>query len=405
MGRRTATCEDPRSRMRAKPNSGCTGCGHQDHADVNAAKNILERTLQVATQTLDVLGENGHLTLRGAKALNWRAQPLRRNAPGCLGSCQCVVGCPTGAKQSVQLSVLPDACTAGARIITDAHVQHILTDPDRPGGPRAAGIAARRPDHTTFEILAPLVVAAAGALQTPPLLRRSGLGRHPRLGRNLAIHPATSVAGRFPAPVARGAAVLQSAGVEELHSDGILIEATAPPPGMSSFIPPGVGRELRTELENAAHLATLGAMIADRPGGLVLGSRHTLVRYTLGRRDGHRLMRAVKAMGELLLAAGAEEVLTGIAAAPRARTAAELADLLQNITPRQLHLSAFHPTGTAAMGADPQTAPVDPHGRLRGVQGVLVADASVLPSCPEVNPQLTIMATALAITEAATAST
>lgn len=160
-----------------------------------------ERTLGVATQPLDVLGNNGLLTLAGAERLGWRAAPLRRNAPGCQGSCQCVVGCPNGAKQSVQLSVLPDACAAGARIVTGARVRRILVDADRPGGPRAAGVSIQRPDGGDLEILSPLVVVAAGALQSPPLLRRSGLGTHPRLGRNLSVHPATSVAGRFAEPV------------------------------------------------------------------------------------------------------------------------------------------------------------------------------------------------------------
>ncbi|MFD6556317.1 GMC family oxidoreductase N-terminal domain-containing protein, partial [Streptomyces sp. NPDC058398] len=50
-----------------------------------------ERTLRVAPQPLDVLGNNGLLTLTGAGRLGWRAAPLRRNAPGCKGSCQCVV--------------------------------------------------------------------------------------------------------------------------------------------------------------------------------------------------------------------------------------------------------------------------------------------------------------------------
>ncbi|MFF3763824.1 GMC family oxidoreductase N-terminal domain-containing protein [Streptomyces sp. NPDC001922] len=368
-----------------------------------ARLDAVERTLRVATQPLDVLGGNGRTALRGAERLGWAAGPLRRNAPGCRGSCQCVVGCPTGAKQSVQLSVLPDACAAGARIVTSATVQRVLTDPDRPGGPRAAGVAARRPDGTRFEILGPLVVVAAGALQTPPLLRRSGLGGHPELGRNLAVHPAASVAGRFPEPVTAWQGVLQSVGVEELHHDGILIEATAGPPGMGSFVLPGVGRALRRELEGTGSLATLGAMIADRPSGRVLGRRRGLVRYDLDPGDGARLLRAVDAMGELLFAAGAEEVLTGIPAAPRARSREHLAELLRGVTARQLHLSAFHPTGTVALGADPETAPADPQGWLRGVRGVLIADGSALPSCPEVNPQLTIMATALALTEAAAA--
>ncbi|MER7676036.1 GMC family oxidoreductase [Streptomyces sp. NPDC096934] len=359
----------------------------------------VERTLRVATQPLDVLGNNGLLALAGAERLGWRAGPLRRNAPGCKGSCQCVVGCPTGAKQSVQLSVLPDACAAGARIVTGARVRRVLLDADGPGAPRAAGVRARRPDGSELEILSPLVVTAAGALGTPPLLRRSGLGGHPRLGRNLSVHPATSVAGRFAEPVTAWRGVLQSAGIEELHDQGILMEATASPPGMGSFVLPGLGRELRRELEDAERLATLGAMIADRPSGRVRGRDRTLVRYDLDPRDGTRLMTAVRAMGRVLLAAGAEEVLTGIPAAPRAGSMAELDELLTRVSARDLHLSAFHPTGTAAAGGDPQRAPVDPEGRLRGVRGVLVVDGSVLPGCPEVNPQLSIMAVALAIAE------
>lgn len=363
----------------------------------------VERTLRVAAQPLDVLGGNGRIALAGARTLGWRAAPLRRNAPGCKGSCQCVVGCPTGAKQSVQLSVLPDACAAGARIVTGARVERVLVDADRPGGPRAAGVRVRR-DGGGIEILAPLVVVAAGALESPPLLRRSGLGRHPRLGRNLSVHPATSVAGRFAEPVTAWEGVLQSVGVEEHHHTGVLIEATATPPGMGSFVLPGLGAELRGELEGAHRLATLGAMIADRPSGRVLGRDRTLLRYDLDRRDAGRLIRAVRAMGELLFAAGAEEVLTGITATPRVRSLAQLDGVLAGTGARQLHLSAYHPTGTVAAGADPERFPADAKGRLRGVHGVLVADASVLPGCPEVNPQLTVMAAALAITEACPAS-
>ncbi|SED72461.1 GMC family oxidoreductase [Streptomyces sp. PAN_FS17] len=356
-----------------------------------------ERTLRVARQPLDVLGNNGRLALAGAKELGWAAAPLRRNAPGCRGSCQCVVGCPTGAKQSVQLSVLPDACAAGAAIVTGARVLRILTDRDRPGGARAAGVVVSRPDGSRLEILSPLVVVAAGALQAPQLLRRSGLGGHPGIGRNLSVHPAISVAGRFSSPVTGWQGVLQSVGVEERHADGILIEATAAPPGMSSFVLPGVGRELRREIDGTERLATLGAMIADRPSGRVLGRTRTLLRYDLAPHDAGRLLRAQRAMGRLLFAAGAEEVLTGVPHAPRARTMDELDSLLDAVTVRQLHVSAFHPTGSVAAGADPERSPADAEGRLRGVHGVLIADGSVLPSCPEVNPQLSIMAAALGV--------
>ncbi|WP_282961352.1 GMC family oxidoreductase [Streptomyces virginiae] len=358
----------------------------------------VERALRVAPASLDVLGRNGLIALTGARRLGWKAAPLRRNAKGCLGACQCVVGCPSGAKQSVQLSVLPDACSAGARIVTGAFAWQIMIDRDRPGGPRAAGVRVRRPDGSVLEILSSLVVVAAGALHTPLLLRRSGLGGHPRIGHNLSVHPAVSMAGRFSEEVTSWKGVLQSVGIEEFHQKGVLLEATAGPPGMSSFVFPGVGADLRRELEQSDHLATLGAMIADRPSGRVMGSRRAFVRYSLDDQSTQRLVSAMRAIGQVLFAAGADEVLTGIPTVPRVRNQKELEDSLSSLNMRDLHLSAFHPTGTVAAGSDPQRSPVDHSGRLRGVGRVLVADASVLPSCPQVNPQLSIMASALAIT-------
>ncbi|NJC73552.1 FAD-binding protein [Planosporangium thailandense] len=359
-----------------------------DPAHFDRLLDEVEALLAVAPQPTDVLGRNGALALAGARRLGWRAAPLRRNAPGCAGSCQCAVGCPRNAKNGVHLNALPQACAAGAVIVTGARVRRLLVT-----GGRAAGV--RFGEH---EILAPLVVVAAGAVETPRLLRRSGLGGHPQLGRNLAVHPAVSVAGRFAEPVVSWSGVLQSVGIEELHDDGVLIEATAGPPGLVSFVPPGYGRTLRAQLDGADRLATLGAMVADVPGGRV-GAR--TVRYRLAPTDADRLREAIVAMGRVLLAAGADEVLTGIEARPYARTADELAAAAASAAPADLHLAAFHPGGTARMGADPARAPVDPAGRLRGVHGVLVVDASALPTCPEVNPQLSIMALALAVSRAA----
>jgi choline dehydrogenase-like flavoprotein len=318
---------------------------------------------------------------------------LARNAPGCGGCCQCAIGCPRNAKFGVHLNALPQACAAGARIVSEARVQRVLH-----GAGRATGVCGRRPDGSTFEILAPRVIVAAGATETPPLLRRSGLGRHPHLGRNLSVHPAISTAGTFEERVDATSGVLQSAGIDEFHeSEGILLEATSTPPGMGSMVLPGMGRALADQLGSAVHLATMGAMIADEPSGRVVGARRSLLFYQLARADGGRLVRAIGHAGRLLFAAGATEVLTGIAGHERVRTPEELDDALTYADVRRLHVAAFHPTGTARMGADAQTCPVDEHGQLRGVAGLWVTDAAVVPSCPEVNPQVTIMALAQAI--------
>lgn len=355
----------------------------------------VEATLGVAPVDRSVMGNNGRLALAGAEALGWDSAPLLRNAPGCVGSCQCAIGCPRNAKSGVHLNALPQACAAGAEIVSEARVERI----DHEEG-RAVGVLARRRDHSTIEIRAPRVVIAAGAIETPLLARRSGLGTHPQLGHNLAVHPAVSVSGRFEEPVVAWRGVMQSVGVEEFHeSDGILMEASSTPPGMGSALLPGYGRGLRIELADADHLASIGALIADSPAGRVHGRRRPLVEYRMTRPDGRRLVRAIGILGRVLFAAGATEVLTGIPGNERVGHVDELAAALRGADHRHLHVAAFHPTGTARAGADPERSPVDGDGKLRGIEGVWVVDASAIPGSPSVNPQVSIMALSLAIAD------
>jgi choline dehydrogenase-like flavoprotein len=355
-----------------------------------------EATIGVAPASMEVLGRNGELALEGAAALDWQSAPLRRNATGCRGACQCAIGCPNNAKGGVHLNALPQACEAGARIVSGLRVQRVLSE-----NGHAIGVLAHRADGVEARISAPLVVVAAGAIPTPPLLRRSGLGRHPRLGRNLSIHPATGITASFEEEVIPWRGVMQSVGIEELHEEeGVLLEATSNPPGMGAISAPGYGTHLMGRLNRAANTATLGAMIADEPSGRVFGSRYPVISYRLAKADLRRLRIAIEAMGKVMLAAGAAEVELG-GGAPRVRSEAELPSAIERLDVRRLRLAGFHPSGTAAAGSDPARHPVDPEGRLRGIDGVWVADGSVLPSCPGVNPQVSIMAIAAGVGEAA----
>jgi choline dehydrogenase-like flavoprotein len=386
-----------------QPPAAVVAAWHRQHGLALAEPELLgprlaevEATIGVAPAPMEVLGRNGELALEGATALDWQSAPLRRNAPGCRGACQCAIGCPNNAKGGVHLNALPQACEAGARIATGLHVLSVLSE-----GGRATGVAARRGDGSEVRISAPLVVVAGGAIPTPPLLRRSGLGGHPRLGRNLSIHPATGITASFEEEVVPWSGVMQSVGIEELHErEGVLLEATGSPPGMGAISAPGYGTHLLRRLDRAANTATLGAMIADEPSGRVFGSRAPIVSYRLAKRDERRLAVAVEAMAQVMLAAGAKEVeLAG--GVPPVRSEAELASAMPGLDVRRLRLAGFHPTGSAAAGSDPARHPVDPEGRLRGVNGVWVADGSVLPSCPGVNPQVSIMAIAAGVGEAA----
>ena len=137
----------------------------------------VEEMLQVAPVPDAVMGRNGRLALLGAARLGWSSHPLRRNAPGCGGCCQCAIGCPRNAKFGVHLNALPDACAAGAVIVAGARVERVLH-----GGGRATGVRARRPDGSSLEILADHVVVEHGGpsgAQRRRLVRGDG-GRHQR---------------------------------------------------------------------------------------------------------------------------------------------------------------------------------------------------------------------------------
>jgi len=63
-------------------------------------------------------------------------------------------------------------------------------------------------------------------------------------------------------------------------------------------------------------------------------------------------------------------------------------DLLDGYLRREVR-GIFHPTGTCAIGAV-----VDPRGAVLGVEGLLVADASVMPTIPRANTNLSTIAVA-----------
>lgn len=77
--------------------------------------------------------------------------------------------------------------------------------------------------------------------------------------------------------------------------------------------------------------------------------------------------------------------MTELSPGPQVRTRAELRDWVRSNTG-----SYYHFTSSCAMGTDPM-AVVDPRLRVRGVEGLRVADASVMPSIVSANPHTTVL--------------
>jgi len=193
----------------------------------------VELALSVSEVTPELAGRNAAVARRGAEKLGWSHGYLRRNAKGCVGSGVCAFGCPTSAKQHTGITYIPRAREAGARVVTGTDVSRIEV-----AGGRARGVVASDGNGGgELRVDAPLVIVAAGTVNTPLLLARSGLGAGSgQLGANLSLHPATAVVADMDELVDMAVGVPQSFYVDEFAADGIMFEGIAGPPAYAAIV-------------------------------------------------------------------------------------------------------------------------------------------------------------------------
>lgn len=373
------------------------GISGLDAATMDPVFDRVEAAISVRPAPWDLIGANGLLVHRGATRLGLTGGPIPRNITDCHGCGQCTFGCPSDAKQAMHLSYLPRAERAGARLYTGVRADRITARNGSAPSVEATVLDANDRPAGTARFRADAIVVAAGSILTPLLLGRSGLGRRSRwLGRNLHIHPATTVVGTMDHDVQSWRGTLQSYYIDAgWESHDVMLEATNPPPAIGVGALPGFGLPLMERAADYRRLALLGLLVSDTASGRVRrgpgGS--PLVTYRMNEHDLRNVLWGMALAAEVLLAAGASEVWTGLPGADRIASRGDLDRVREGrFRPEHLKLSAYHPMGTARMGADPSTSVCDPWGRVHGAPGVWVLDGSLFPTCLGVNPQESIMA-------------
>jgi choline dehydrogenase len=298
---------------------------------------------------------------------------------------------------------------ANLRVVTDALAEKIVFD-----GRRAAGVAFRRDGELRTVRAKREVVLSGGAVNSPQLLMLSGIGAQPHLadfgipvvqhlpgvGQSLQDHYSAPVKLKCRMPITVND-VMQSSlrklkvGIEYyLFRSGPLAMATSPA---------ALFARTRTELASPDVKCSVSPFSADRPqDGLHPWSGFTTIVYQLRpesrgeiklkspqpsappavhpnylatETDQRTIVDGLKLLRRLLASPQLErfvesEMLPG----PAIATDAQLLDFA-----RRHGGTVFHPTSTCKMGID-QTAVVDPELRVRGIEGLRIADASVMPT-------------------------
>ena len=369
-------------------------------ASLQDAYDDVERMLEVQEVPASMRSHGTRRLVAGAESLGIRMKPIRRNIRACQGNSQCNTGCPAEAKRSVDVTYLPDAFAHGARVVSDALVDRVIID-----GGQARGVGGRLIDARTgkprhrFRVCAKIVVLACGTLHTPLVLSRSGI-RHVALADHVTVHPAVRVCAQFDEPVDGHVGAMQPVYSDHFASDGLTIVGVHPPPNILAAALPGIGASHRARIRKIRGLAAFGGMVHDEGGGSVRPGpgREPVLWYRMAPRDLGRVRRLITVLGEIAFASGATTIYPPVFGVSGIRTRKELRRLEHEpLDPRRIECMAFHPLGSVRMAANEKVGPISLSGKCFCVDGLYVADGSVLPTSIGVNSQIPVLAMATRI--------
>jgi choline dehydrogenase-like flavoprotein len=277
---------------------------------------------------------------------------------------------------------------AGARA---ARVKHVACAIACNGG-HAVAVRVRRRDGEDHWMRARSFVLAAGPIESARLLLASGLDRAvPRLGRGLVRHPTVSymLVEPYPAPAAINPHDLLDGALVPFAEHGYAVEIVGPLPMAEAMHGELKERGVSGSVAANMRVTHVNAMTETEPNGAssvtlsrtdvdALGRAVPVIRLVTTRKDRESIARmkaSCVAIAEAIAQPGAELLL------------------IEEPAPNRY---LFHEAGTCVMGVGAE-APCTPWGRLRAVDNVWIADASVFPSAGDRHPTLTVLAHALRV--------
>ncbi|KAK9448971.1 uncharacterized protein V1518DRAFT_427411 [Limtongia smithiae] len=352
------------------------------------------------------------ILLDGSKKIGSAVSVVPQNTNGATHQCgYCCYGCRFGEKQGGVVTWLVDAAKAGAKFLDQARVTRVLTDDHRATGVEIKAFGK------VLEIPVKLVVVAAGSLNTPIVLQKSGF-KNTHIGKHLAIHPVALAYGIFRDADfnASDEAILTVVNSEcenvVGNGYGCKIECMSQQPLIYSCFPWGSGTEIKKNMLKFNNMAGFIALERDHGEGMVYADPVTgrsMFHYALAEADRKGISEGVIKCAEIMIAENAEEVYASDSRIPPLVVTPEMRDLgclspefqawsaLVRKYIAQKHtgvIASAHQMSSCRMGSSPSTSATNPDGELWDCQNLFIADGSALPTASGCNPMITIMATA-----------
>ena len=334
-----------------------------------------------------------------------------RRGDRCLGCGLCNYGCHFGHKLSADLTFIPDAEKASAKIHPNLGVKQLTAKLDAQGQARVDGLVLYR-DPYGKPIPVDYVVLASGAVGSAALLLRSmdkeaslaWLPCRDLVGQNLGFNYGATVIARWKnRPQKPGDLGLQISFVATKPTDeGYVLENAYVAPALMSTLVPGLGADHRRWMKHYRDLAMCVNTIGSPQTGSI--DQNGNVRYELSDDEMKTVRETMALITRMYLRAGAAEVgfsgVRGSDVDPAVfvpgdeANPAKLLERIERAVPdaERVMLASAHPQGGLRFGKTDQDGVVGEDFRVHGVGNLFVADASLFPSTIVVNPQWTVMA-------------
>jgi choline dehydrogenase-like flavoprotein len=354
----------------------------------------LERELNISYQSGD-LPKSSLIMKEGAEKLGWKYKQVPRAQKNCTGINLCAVGCPTGAKQSMSVTFIPKGLQAGMKLESKLRIDYLHVENNR-----IIHVVGRiKEDNKEYpvKIEASDVFVCCGAIQTPSLLRRSGIKWN--MGDNLRLHPTVKITAIMKDEVDAIESTLPVFQVFEFSPDIVLGGSVFSLPYAASGLADGWD-DAKEKMHLWKRMVTYYALARSSGKGKIRNFPFTknssIAYYKINAKDRKLLSVGLARLGQLFFAAGAKELYPTICGHPPFRNEKECLVYLEKEIPIELtNLLSIHIFASCPMGERKSVSATNSFGKVWDMENLYINDASLFVDALGVNPQGTIMAIAM----------
>lgn len=346
--------------------------------NMNPYYDKVETDLKMHTFTKEEFNNNAKIFTKACDSLGYGWKYLRRAQDDCAidkgNDClACLGGCHRDSKQSSLVAYVQKAEAEGLEIISEVLVDTIENNH---GTVKVNGI--KNKSKVTYS--SRNLVIGAGSFGTAGILLRSGFGKNlPALGKKFSSHPQFMSFGFFDEKIDSHKSAFQTVASDDpnFRKSGFKLENVFAPPIAIAMLMNKPGTEHHRMMKRYRNMACIEVAVRDQNTGeiSVNNKGKLIVKKEMTDQDKKRREAGLTAVNNIFSKAGAKEIY------------------------QSPFYFGLHLMGGCTMGTNEKNSVVNNKFQVHGNPNIYIADSSIFPNAPGINPSLTIFALSQMLSE------